>query len=288
MYDEHAFAPASPLLVAADVVEGPASHGGWQASLFAGGDPGITRGFEGLERLWLDELSWIDHVPRWLDGSDQLFAELVARLPWQQRTVPMYERLVKEPRLTWWWSKDAAEALPLAVLEDVRVTLTDHYGRTLDSCGCNYYRDGSDSVAWHGDRIRFVQSDSVVAIVSIGSPRPFLIRPRGGGPSRPFLLGQGDLFVMGGATQHGWEHSVPKVASAGPRLSISYRHGPLPSSLSDVTQRARTSHPSGGAHNRHVAATTPSHGGGSLQARRAEGSGVGSSPIRHETEGRGA
>ena len=75
----------------------------WQASLFGGGDPGFDPTFAGLRRLELDATSWIDHLPRWLDGSDHVFAELVARLPWRQRTVPMYDRMVHEPRLVWWW-----------------------------------------------------------------------------------------------------------------------------------------------------------------------------------------
>ena len=83
-------------------------------------------------------------------------------------------------------------------------------------------------MAWHGDRMRHEQVDPLVAIVSVGAPRPFLVRPRGGGRSTSFLLGQGDLLVMGGATQHDWEHTVPKVAAAGPRISITYRHGAEP------------------------------------------------------------
>jgi hypothetical protein len=137
----------------------------------------------------------------------------------------MYDRLVDEPRLTWWWSEaDGGFGLPLPVLEEVRTVLSGRYGRHFDSVGLNLYRDGTDSVAWHGDRVRLSQVDPLVVIVSLGAPRPFLIRRRGGGASQAWLLGHGDLFVMGGAVQHDWEHSVPKVANAGPRLSITYRH----------------------------------------------------------------
>ena len=99
------------------------------------------------------------------------------------------------------------------------------YDRPFDSVGLNFYRDGRDSVAWHGDRVRHQQADPLVVIVSVGAPRPFLLRPRGGGSSLSYLLGQGDLLVMGGAIQHDWEHCVPKVAAAGPRISITFRHG---------------------------------------------------------------
>ena len=233
MYGEHVFvqeAPADGLrevdrwetgpqdaTVRLDTVE-------WQASLFAAGEPGFDPSLQGVRRLALDETSWLDHLPRWLEGSDHVFAELVARLPWRQRTVPMYDRLVQEPRLVWWWTAEEGPS-PLPLLEEAGRALTRHYGREFDSIGCNYYRTGSDSVAWHGDRMRHTQVDPLVAIVSVGAPRPFLLRPRGGGHSLSFLLGQGDLLVMGGAVQHDWEHTVPKVAVAGPRISITYRHG---------------------------------------------------------------
>jgi alkylated DNA repair dioxygenase AlkB len=248
--------------VAARSEEVAAAPPEWQASLFAAGDPDVDATFAGLRSLPLDESSWIDHLPRWLSGSDHVFAELVARLPWRQRTVPMYERLVREPRLVWWWSEEEASPPPLPVLEDVRRALTVRYGRDFDSIGCNYYRTGADSVAWHGDRIRHSQVDPIVAIVSVGAPRPFQLRPRGGGSSLSFLLGQGDLLVMGGAAQHAWEHSVPKVAVAGPRISITFRHGapPPPATVGGVT-----THPAAGAQNRHLAATGSPRDPGTLR-----------------------
>jgi alkylated DNA repair dioxygenase AlkB len=95
----------------------------------------------------------------------------------------------------------------------------------FDSAGFNLYRDGQDSVAWHGDRISKEIEEPIVALVSLGEPRKFLLRPRGGGKSRAFHLGGGDLLVTGGRTQRAWEHSVPKVAQAGPRVSVAYRYG---------------------------------------------------------------
>ena len=207
----------------------------WQASLFGLDAPAADPCFPGIARHQLDPACWVDHLPRWLGGSDQVFAELVARIPWRQRRVQMYDRMLDEPRLTWWWDDDdGAAAVPLPVLHDVGDALSRRYGRCFDSIGLNFYRHGQDSVAWHGDRIRHTQRDPLVAIVSVGAPRPFLLRPRGGGSSLSFLLGQGDLLVMGGAMQHDWEHSVPKVAAAGPRISVTYRHDM-------ATARARSS-----------------------------------------------
>lgn len=197
----------------------------WQQCLFAFEEPTVDPTFAGATRTWLDDRSWVEHVPGWLHGADLVFAELVARLPWRQREVVMYQRRLPEPRLTAWWDTGGDAPEPLPVLSRAREVLTARYHRPFDSIGFNLYRDGRDSVAWHADRERIHLDEPVVVILSTGSPRGLHLRPAGGGPSRVWQLGQGDLFVMGGACQHDWEHCVPKVAHApGPRLSIMFRH----------------------------------------------------------------
>jgi alkylated DNA repair dioxygenase AlkB len=201
----------------------------WQQCLFAFEDPAIDATFAQVQRTWLDDESWVDHAPGWLHGADLVLAELVAKVPWRQREVVMYDRVVAEPRLTGWWSGDDtgddAPTPPLPVLGDGLAALTAHYHRPFDSIGFNLYRDGRDSVAWHADRERFHLENPVVAIVSTGTPRSFQMRPKGGGPSTSWQLAPGDLLVMGGACQHQWEHCVPKSAAVhGPRLSIMFRH----------------------------------------------------------------
>ena len=179
-----------------------------------------------VTRLQLDETSWIDHASGWLDGGDALFDELFDLLPWRQRTgVAMYDNLVDEPRLVHWWSTKVAHGEPVPLLGEIREYFSERYARSFDSIAFNLYRDGRDSVAWHGDRHRHHVADPVVAIVSVGARRPLRIRPRGGGPSLGWGLGRGDLFVMGGACQHDWEHCVPKRRHAQPRMSITFRHG---------------------------------------------------------------
>jgi alkylated DNA repair dioxygenase AlkB len=112
------------------------------------------------------------------------------------------------------------------ILEDMRRVLSERYDVELTSMGMNLYRDGRDSVAWHGDRIARQIERPIVALASLGHPRKFLLRPKGGGASRPFELGRGDLLVTGGRCQRLWEHSVPKVSTAvGPRISLAFRHG---------------------------------------------------------------
>jgi alkylated DNA repair dioxygenase AlkB len=199
----------------------------WQQCLFAFEEPAVDTTFADVERTWLDADSWVDQVPGWLHGADLVLAELVAKLAWHQREVVMYDRMLPEPRLTAWWSSsdDEHPEPPLPVLSQGLEALTARYHRPFDSLGFNLYRNGRDSVAWHADRERFHLENPVVAIVSTGAPRALHLRPKGGGVSRCWQLGPGDLLVMGGACQHQWEHSVPKSATVhGPRLSIMFRH----------------------------------------------------------------
>lgn len=195
----------------------------WQASLFDGGEVGVDPGFGGLQRRELGDSAWVDHVPRWLHGADELFARLLAGTPWRQHDIWMYEKRRREPRLTHRWLLDA-ESPPIPMLTAMAELLGRRYDVEFTQVGANLYRDGSDSVAWHGDRVARELPSAVVALVNLGATRPFRLRPKGGGASVGYLPGRGDLLVMGGSCQRTWEHSVPKVASAGPRISVQFRH----------------------------------------------------------------
>jgi alkylated DNA repair dioxygenase AlkB len=199
----------------------------FQPSLFDGPPIGFDRSFSVVARIWLDERSWVDHAPGFVRGSDALFGLVLRSRRWGVRSRWMYERRVLEPRLTAPWSLDSGAPLEPAVLDALRVCLSARYGVLFDSAGFNLYRDGRDSVAWHADRIEKELVDPIVALVVLGEPRRFLLRPRpprAGGSVR-FDLGRGDLLVTGGATTRCWEHAVPKVARAGARISVAYRHG---------------------------------------------------------------
>jgi alkylated DNA repair dioxygenase AlkB len=202
----------------------------WQPSLLAIEETvDIDRGFSRLDRVRLDGGAWVDHQPDWITGADRLFEEVLAGQAWQQRSRRMYDKRVDEPRLTAPWSARSGDPLRPPLLEEVRRALAERYERDFDSVGFNLYRDGRDSVAWHADRIAKEIAHPIVALVSLGEPRRFLLRPKGGGASRTFLLGRGDLLVTGGQTQRTWEHSVPKVKQAGPRISMAFRHDMDPS-----------------------------------------------------------
>ncbi len=197
----------------------------FQPSLFGEADPSFDRAFSGVERIRLDETSWLDWAPGWVQGSDRLFEQVLASRRWGERTRWMYERRVREPRLTSHWSLASGEPLEPAILDEMRRCLGERYGVVFDSAGFNLYRDGRDSVAWHGDKIEKAITEPILPLVSLGEPRRFLLRPKGGGRSQRFDLGRGDLLVTGGTTQRTWDHAVPKVARAGPRISVAFRYG---------------------------------------------------------------
>ncbi len=161
----------------------------WQPSLLDGAEEtAIDASFSGLVRVELDPESWVDHAPGWVRGSDELFRDLLENGQWGQRTRRMFEKRVLEPRLTSHWRQDGDRPLDPPVLEEMRQALSERYGVELTSMGMNLYRDGRDSVAWHGDRIAREIERPVVALVSLGHPRKFLLRPKGGGRSRACRL----------------------------------------------------------------------------------------------------
>ncbi|MGW2252869.1 alpha-ketoglutarate-dependent dioxygenase AlkB [Kitasatospora sp. NPDC001660] len=182
----------------------------------------------GMRRLVLGDGAWLDVLPGWLHGADRVFEQLAAEVPWRAERREMYERMVDVPRLLASYP-EGAEA-PHPVLAEAREALSAHYaeelGEPFRTLGLCYYRDGRDSVAWHGDRIgRGNREDTMVAILSVGEPRALLLRPRhGAGAVVRHRVGHGDLVVMGGSCQRTWEHAIPKTARpVGPRISIQFR-----------------------------------------------------------------
>ena len=154
-----------------------------QRSLFASGDPEVDASVA-VERIALDERSWVDLARNWLRDGDPL---------------------------------------PHPVLPTIRSALEARYDVPFGSVGCNFYRDGNDSVAPHSDRELRDVDDALVAIVTLGARRPFLLHRKAGGASIDLAPASGDLLVMGGACQAGWNHGVPKVKRAGPRISTTWR-----------------------------------------------------------------
>jgi alkylated DNA repair dioxygenase AlkB len=198
----------------------------YQATLFAGLEPDDGVRPPSPERTVLTHGAWVDVARSWLPDPDDVFATLVRDVPWRAEERQMYDRVVAVPRLVHTYGIGAP--LPHPLLTEAREVLGEHYrpelGEPFVTAGCCYYRDGRDSVAWHGDTFgRGRTQDTMVAIVSVGDPRRLCLRPRGGGDSVSVEMGHGDLVVMGGSCQRTWEHAVPKVAAAGPRISVQFR-----------------------------------------------------------------
>ncbi len=191
-----------------------------QPTLLGGTDPAVTHAPR-TARIQLDATSWIDVTREWLGGADVLAVGLAETVPWRQGRRRMWDRMLEDPRLSYWARRDE-EALDPSIASMQRA-LERIYGRRLRRPGFNYYRDGRDSVAWHADRELRDLDDTLVAIVTLGTCRPFLVRPNGGGTSIDISPGSGDLLVMGGAAQRDWQHAVPKTSRTGPRISISWR-----------------------------------------------------------------
>ncbi|TDB77634.1 MULTISPECIES: alpha-ketoglutarate-dependent dioxygenase AlkB [unclassified Micromonospora] len=201
----------------------------YQPSMLDLSDTGPTLGplSGAVRRHPLSRGAWVDHLPGWVRGSDAVLDTLLTEVPWRAERRTMYDSQVDVPRLLCWYGP--GRPLPHPVLTAARTALTTHYapelGEPFVTAGMCLYRDGRDSVAWHGDTLgRGAHTDTMVAIVSFGSPRPLLLRPRDGGESLRFPLGHGDLVVMGGSCQRTWEHAIPKTARpVGPRVSVQFR-----------------------------------------------------------------
>jgi alkylated DNA repair dioxygenase AlkB len=191
-------------------------------------EPGLGPLGSTVQRTELTDGAWVDLRPGWLAGADELFSRLLRVVPWRAERRQMYDRMVDVPRLLCFYAEDSP--LPDPLLTEARAALDGHYaaelGERFATAGLCLYRDGRDSVAWHGDTIgRGSSEDTMVAILSLGTPRALLLRPAaGGGDSLRYDLGHGDLLVMGGSCQRTWQHAVPKTARpAGPRISVQFR-----------------------------------------------------------------
>jgi alkylated DNA repair dioxygenase AlkB len=200
----------------------------FQGSLFdAEQEFGLGDLYSSVRRRQLARGAWVDLAPGWLRGADALFERLASSVPWRAERRRMYDQVVSVPRLLCHYGAD--QSLPDVALEQARRALDGYYGpglgESLCTAGLCLYRDGRDSVAWHGDNSGRRVRETIVAIVSLGNPRYLMLRPKGGsGQLLRYPVGHGDLLVMGGTCQRTWEHAVPKTARpAGPRISVQFR-----------------------------------------------------------------
>jgi alkylated DNA repair dioxygenase AlkB len=183
-------------------------------------DVGFDASFADVRRHELAHGAWVEHVPGWVRNHDGLFDELRAGLSWRNESRVMYDRVVDTPRLLARVPKTGAGQ---PIIEQLRLALSARYGEEFVRTTAALYRDGRDSVAFHGDTTARDMDAALVATVSLGEPRRFLMKPTEGGASIAFPAGRGDLIVMGGTAQRTWRHGIPKVAHAGPRIALMFR-----------------------------------------------------------------
>jgi alkylated DNA repair dioxygenase AlkB len=196
------------------------------------GDAVEVRADAAFERLDLGDGAWVDVARGWLGGADELFEHLLRAVDWQTSRLFRYDHHVEERRLGASWRM--GRPLPHPGLAGATRALQHRYRVQFDGFGLIQYRDGRDGQAFHRDTDMRWLDDTIVAILSLGAQRPWLLRPRtskfddrpGRGAVHDLSPGAGDLLVMGGSTQASWEHSVPYLGNevVGPRISLQWRY----------------------------------------------------------------
>ncbi|WP_018502001.1 alpha-ketoglutarate-dependent dioxygenase AlkB [Parafrankia discariae] len=187
-----------------------------------------------FERVRLDDHSWVDVARGWMSGADELYDTVRDGTSWRQGTMWRYERHVTEPRLSAFIRSGRPVSFP-ALLDAYRA-LRRRYGVDFDGYGMSWYRDGNDAVAFHRDREMRWLDETVIAILTLGARRPFLVKSRHLPPGRRILNDPtapggrdlapagGDLLVLGGRAQADWLHAVPRVPGyVGGRISVQWR-----------------------------------------------------------------
>lgn len=197
--------------------------GAMQPTLFGDGVPSFDPDND-LPRVDLTDGAWFSYRRGWLNGDFSLFEQLRDTTTWHETERPMFDRVVDVPRLTAVLPRDGA--IP-AVVSSISEWLEDRYGEPFRQISTNLYRDGRDSVAPHGDQIVRDIDTSVMAILSLGGRRRFVLSPvdrRSGAAPVRLDMGEGDLLIMGGTIQRTWLHGVPKTdRPVAPRICVMFR-----------------------------------------------------------------
>jgi alkylated DNA repair dioxygenase AlkB len=187
-----------------------------------------------VERIDLGAGAWVDVVRAWIPEPDEVEAHLLATVPWQASQLFRYDHMVEEKRVGAWWARGRGMPLPHPALAEATRVLQHRYGVTFDGFAMLQYRNGGDGQAFHRDTDMRYLEDTIIAVLTFGATRPWLMRPRsakhtdapGKGATLDLAPATGDLLVMGGRSQADWEHSVPYLgaqSTVGPRLSIQWR-----------------------------------------------------------------
>ncbi len=187
-------------------------------------------------RITLTAGAWIDHEPVWIarPEADALLEALRQELVWAQREVVLFGRLVLQPRLIAWagdlgyrYSGQTLEPRAFTpAVEGLLWRVREQAGVPFNHVLVNRYRDGRDSMGFHADDEPELGQDPVVATLSLGTSRSFVLKPRRRhrGQRHTLSLGHGSLVVMGGACQRDYYHGVPRQPGLlGERISLTFR-----------------------------------------------------------------
>jgi alkylated DNA repair dioxygenase AlkB len=166
--------------------------------------------------------------------SDRWFTELLEGIAWRQEHVCLYGKTHNMPRLTAWYGDAGCcytysgirhYPMPwIPILNAIRSRIEQVAGVRFNSVLLNLYREGRDSMGWHSDDERELGKNPVIASVSLGGSRRFLLRHKNGIHHDGVTLTHGSLLLMGGATQHYWQHRIPKTRQAAPpRINLTFR-----------------------------------------------------------------
>ena len=182
----------------------------------------------GPQLLFDDELGRISYQPGFLAeaAASGWFEAMQRDIPWQSQRRQMYDREVDVPRLLASYALDD-RALP-APIAAAAARVREATAVDFNSVGLNLYRDGRDSVAPHNDHLNEMVQGQPIALLSFGATRTMVIRAKA--PPRRVLrlpLESGSLLMMSYATQHHYDHGIPKLdAPVGPRISLAFRVRP--------------------------------------------------------------
>ncbi len=184
-------------------------------------------------RVQLDDAAWVDVSRGWLSGADALFDHLLANVSWQTTKLFRYEQVVEEQRLSAGWRRGTRLAHP--ALADITRLIQRRYKVEFPGFSMIQYRDGHDGQGFHRDTDMRWLDDTLIAVLTLGAQRPWLLRPLGqrlevdasrqSGATHDLAPASGDLIVMGGRSQADWEHSVAyqKHRDVGTRISLQWR-----------------------------------------------------------------
>jgi alkylated DNA repair dioxygenase AlkB len=185
-----------------------------------------------FERVDLDQGSWVDLARGWVCGADALAQELIDGVAWRSSQLFRYDHVVEERRLGSFWRP--GRPLPHPAIAEIHRALQRRYKVRFEGFGLIQYRNGRDGQAFHRDTDMRYLDDTIIAILTLGTRRPWLLRPHaskyelgdGRGATHDLSPGSGDLLVMGGRSQADWQHSVPYLMrdQVGIRVSLQWRY----------------------------------------------------------------